>query len=88
MADLNRQENISTTGLPVQPPPVPPGEQLRAQRLMRETVAAPFGILEAPPTSKTGWDRLSELTDLYRANQITPQEYHVERAKLIESLAR
>jgi hypothetical protein len=54
---------------------------------MRETVAAPFGILETPSAEKTGWDRLNELTELYRGNQITPKEYHVERAKLIKSLA-
>lgn len=87
MIDLNRQENISITGVPVQPPPVPPGEQVRATELMRETVAAPFGILETPSAEKTGWDRLNELTELYRGNQITPKEYHVERAKLIKSLA-
>lgn len=87
MIDLNRQENISITGVPVQPPPAPPSERVRAAGLMRETVAAPFGILETPPAAKTGWDRLNELTELYRGNQITPKEYHVERAKLIESLA-
>jgi hypothetical protein len=88
MTDLNRQENVSITGVPVQPPPVPPGDKVRAEQLMRETVAAPFAIVEPKPASKTGWERLNELTDLYRSNQMTPREYHAERAKLMESLAR
>jgi hypothetical protein len=88
MADLNRQEGVSITGVPVQPPPVPPREHLQATQVMRETVAAPFGVLETPPAPKTGWDRLNELTDLYRTNQITPREYHVERAKIMEALAQ
>ena len=88
MTDLNRQEGVSITGVPVQPPSVPPGEHLQATQLLRETVTAPFGVLETPPAPKTGWDRLNELTDLYRANRITPREYHVERAKLMEALAQ
>jgi len=31
---------------------------------------------------------LAELTDLYIANQITPAQYHQERAKIVESLKK
>jgi hypothetical protein len=32
--------------------------------------------------------RLNELNDLYRANLITPEEYHAERAKVVKSLGQ
>ena len=58
-------------------------------------VAAPAPALPVPATpppvpasTKTGFERLAELTDLYMANQITPAQYHQERAVIIQSLNR
>jgi hypothetical protein len=48
-------------------------------------VAAPSGL---PPSTKTGAARLKELTELYRANKITPEEYHAQRQKIIATLPK
>ena len=37
-------------------------------------------------SNKTGLARLNELTDLYKADKITPSEYHHERAKIVTTL--
>ena len=37
-------------------------------------------------SNKTGLARLNELTELYKADKITPSEYHHERAKIVASL--
>ena len=37
-------------------------------------------------SNKAGMARLQELTDLYKADRITPYEYHHERAKIVASL--
>jgi hypothetical protein len=41
-----------------------------------------------PPSTKQGLERLAELTELYKAGLITPAAYHLERAKIIESLPK
>lgn len=52
-----------------------------------EQIIAP---LVAPPalseSNKQGLERLAELTDLYKANRITPAQYHQERAKIVATL--
>jgi hypothetical protein len=54
--------------------------------------AAPSGTanVAAPVPSfssnKAGMARLQELTDLYKADRVTPYEYHHERAKIVASL--
>ncbi|HEY9175205.1 MAG TPA: hypothetical protein VI136_23205, partial [Verrucomicrobiae bacterium] len=44
-----------------------------------------FTPLESPPSSLSGSKeaRLAELLQLYKADKITPREYHIERAKII-----
>jgi len=37
-------------------------------------------------SNKVGLARLNELTDLYKADKITPHEYHHERAKIVATL--
>ena len=37
-------------------------------------------------SNKTGLARLNELTELYKADKITPSEYHHERAKIVATL--
>ena len=37
-------------------------------------------------SNKVGLARLNELTELYKADKITPYEYHHERAKIVASL--
>jgi len=37
-------------------------------------------------SNKTGLARLTELTELYKADKITPSEYHHERAKIVTTL--
>jgi len=49
-------------------------------------VPAPATPPPVPASTKTGLERLAELTDLYLANQITPAQYHHERAKIVQSL--
>jgi hypothetical protein len=49
---------------------------------------APVVPQPVPASVKTGLDRLAELTDLYKSNQITPAQYHQERAKIVESLKK
>ncbi len=47
--------------------------------------AGGFAPMAAPPSSLSGSKeaRLAELLELYRADKITPQEYHTQRAKII-----
>jgi hypothetical protein len=72
---------VATT---VQPVPASPADQLRAQEALRAVQATPAPAPSSTPAStKTGLERLEELTQLYRANKITPQEYHTERAKIV-----
>lgn len=42
--------------------------------------------LPAFSSNKEGMARLQELTDLYKADKVTPYEYHHERAKIVASL--
>jgi len=46
-------------------------------------VAAPVPVFSS---NKAGMARLQELTDLYKADRVTPYEYHHERAKIVASL--
>ena len=53
-------------------------------------VARQFSSEPAPlpafSSNKEGMARLQELTDLYKADRVTPYEYHHERAKIVASL--
>ncbi len=61
----------------VTPAPTPP--------IAAPTPAAPPPV---PASTKAGLERLAELNELYLANQITPAQYHHERAKIVESLKK
>lgn len=50
-----------------------------AAQASRDRAATPAPVLD--PTSKAG--RLAELLRRYKADEITPQEYHMERAKVV-----
>jgi hypothetical protein len=39
-----------------------------------------------PSSDKAGLERLAELTALYKADRITPEQYHLERAKIVSTL--
>lgn len=47
--------------------------------------AEPLHTIAAPPTglSASKQEKLDHLLQLYRADQITPQEYHEQRAKIL-----
>jgi hypothetical protein len=55
-----------------------------------QTGATPSANVPSPvpfyTSNKAGMARLQELTDLYKADKITPYEYHHERAKVVVSL--
>src|SRR5437667_3778243 len=77
---------------------ITPAEEAQATTAPVVASAAPAGqigtTLSANVTSpvpfytsnKAGMARLQELTDLYKADRITPYEYHHERAKIVASL--
>jgi len=71
----------------VQPVPARPQEILEAERTLHQTMKAPTAAT-LPPSTKTGMERLEELTQLYRQNQMTPEEYHRERAKIVSTLSQ
>ena len=53
------------------------------------TVAAPANVttpVSFYTSNKVGLARLNELTELYKADRITPYDYHHERAKIVASL--
>src|SRR6266542_4092982 len=56
------------------------GSPASAPRATPAIGAAPIALQSS---NKTGLARLSELTDLYKADRITPYEYHHERAKIV-----
>jgi hypothetical protein len=58
---------------------LPPGQ---AEQIIAPLVAPP----SLPDSNKEGSERLAELTDLYKANRITPAQYHQERAKIVATL--
>jgi hypothetical protein len=54
-----------------------------AQRATPAVGASPVAFQSS---NKVGLARLNELTELYKADRITPAEYHHERAKIVASL--
>ena len=58
-----------------------PAGQVGATASANVTSSVPFYT-----SNKAGMARLQELTDLYKADRITPYEYHHERAKIVASL--
>ena len=68
---------------------ITPEEAAQAAAAPVMASAAPANASSAVPfytSNKEGMARLQELTDLYKADRITPSEYHHERAKIVASL--
>jgi len=77
---------------------ITPAEAAQAVAAPTVASAAPAAQVGASPSAnvpspvpfytsnKEGMARLQELTDLYKADRITPYEYHHERAKVVASL--
>jgi hypothetical protein len=77
---------------------ITPAEAAQAAAAPAMASAAPVGQVGASPSAnvtspvpffssnKVGMARLQELTDLYKADRITPHEYHHERAKIVATL--
>jgi hypothetical protein len=87
MTEMRQAENRAITGIPVQPVPASPQEKLQAEQTLHRTMKAPSATT-LPASTKTGLERLEELTDLYRQGEMTPEEYHRERAKIVGSLSQ
>jgi len=54
----------------------------QAEQIIAPLVAAPV----LSDSKKQGLERLAELNELYKANRITPAQYHEERAKIVATL--
>jgi ribonuclease E len=88
MAELNATAASPGEASVLQAPPASPATQMRAQEVLRVTARPPETPSALPPSTKTGWDRVEELTQLYRAGLMTPQEYHTERARIVSTLVQ
>ena len=67
---------------------ITPAEAAQAAAAPTMASASPNVTSTVPfyTSNKAGMARLQELTDLYKADRITPYEYHHERAKIVASL--
>jgi hypothetical protein len=76
-------EPVQTKIKPVRKTAAPAG-RAEAERQALKTSDA-FRPLEAPPSSLSASKetRLAELLQRYKADQITPQEYHTQRAAIL-----
>ena len=77
--------NNQNPGAPAQPAPTHKHSHTQAETppIIEPSPAIP--TMPAPPTglSSTKQEKLDHLLQLYRADQITPQEYHDQRAKIL-----
>ena len=72
--------NPSTPAVVVTPPPA-----ASKPTASRKTPAVVIPLPEPPPSAlpATKEARLAQLLQQYKADQITPEQYHIERAKII-----
>jgi hypothetical protein len=66
-----------------------PGEAAQvASGVIATSPSGPAGLgpLPVPSSNKVGLERLAELTELYKADRISPYDYHHERAKIVATL--
>lgn len=70
--------------IPPQPRPTPQPAK-PAKKVKTAAATAPATVLEAPalPISADKHQRLQELLRKYQADQITPEQYHLQRAKVL-----
>jgi hypothetical protein len=66
-------------------PQVTPGAQKPSNKPPKMTAAPAFPPIQAPPPSVSAdkQQRLAELLRKYKAEEITPEEYHLQRAKIM-----
>ena len=89
IAELRAQEELAK-----HPPPLSPETEARLRESLRAKIAELNAPIPAPapapvatePAAKTARERLAELTELYKANKISPGEYHKARAQLVSQL--
>jgi hypothetical protein len=62
-----------------------PKQSAAAPAVTKPAKASAFEPLQAPPSPLTGSkdERLKQLLDQYKADQITPEEYHKQRAAIV-----
>jgi hypothetical protein len=85
LAELNQAPAVPTPVAPVVAAPAP-APAVTVPPPVVPAPAVPTPAVAVPASTKTGLERLAELTELYLANQITPAQYHQERAKIVQSL--
>lgn len=61
----------------------PPKEPQTTVRPVAQEAPAPETTIIQPAVSQTKQQRLMELLERYKADQLTPAEYHAERAKIL-----
>ena len=83
-AEASRTPVVQTAGAAVQVAVAPSGAA--SATAPRATAAIGATPVAFQTSNKVGLARLNELTELYKADKITPYEYHHERAKIVASL--
>ena len=83
-AEASRTPVAQTAGAAVQVAVAPSGAA--SATAPRATAAIGATPVAFQTSNKVGLARLNELTELYKADKITPYEYHHERAKIVASL--
>ncbi len=77
---------LSTTGVPAAgPTAVTPESAQVSKKPVSPKAPQPFPPIQPPPPTVSGdkQQRLAELLRKYRADQITPEEYHQQRTKVL-----
>jgi hypothetical protein len=84
-AALRQYEQREKSGLQADTPELTKALRVKVAEL--EGTAVPVAEPVPPPSSdKAGLERLAELTAQYKADRMTPEQYHQERAKIISTL--
>jgi hypothetical protein len=78
MRELDSQQPVAAPVAPVARPVATPGEPAYPPTVVFKPIEPPPSAF---PTSKAG--RLADLLSRYRADQITPEEYHTQRAAIV-----
>ena len=79
------EEQPTVTAAPTAKAPAAPAEKAPQSAKATPAKSGAFQPLEAPASPLTGTkeERLKQLLDQYKADQITPEEYHTQRAKIV-----
>ena len=90
MEALHKHQTANPVAIPAEPSP----KQIQAQQALSDKWNAAAGVTstaapviaaepEKPKGPMTKMERLAELTRRYKADELTPQEYHTQRAKIV-----